>query len=200
VTDADLGRWEPYGVDTVRDLMAGAAMTWWLSGGEALDVFVGRRTRDHGDVDVSVRRADLDRLRSHLAGRLELRVAHGGKLRELGDGPLAETEHGLWARERRGGPWRLQFNLEPVVGDEWVYRRDARIRLPIDRLIRWRGDLPYVAPAVQLLWKAKDTRPDDQHDFDTVVPRLAADERRWLADAIALAHPTSPWAAALTRA
>jgi hypothetical protein len=57
--------------------------------------------------------------------------------------------------------------------------------------------LPYVAPAVQLLWKAKDTRPKDEHDFETVAPLLTADERGWLADAIARSHPESPWPARL---
>ena len=199
MTDGELGRWEPYDVESVHSLMGGAPLTWWLSGGEALDVFVGRRTREHGDVDVSVRRADLELLRTHLAGRLDLLVAHDGALHAL-DRPLVDTEHGVWARERPGDPWRVQFNLEPVEGDEWVYRRDPRVRLPIDRLIRRRGQLPYVSPAVQLLWKAKDTRPHDQLDFDAVVPLLAADERRWLADAVALAHPESPWAAELRRA
>jgi hypothetical protein len=80
--------------------MAGAPVTWWLSGGEALDVFIGRNTRAHGDIDVSVRRADVGGLLAHVDDR------------------------------------------------EWFYRRDARIHLPVDEVVRWRGDLPCVAPAV----------------------------------------------------
>jgi hypothetical protein len=67
----------------------------------------------------------------------------------------------------------------------------------LERLIWWREKLPYVNPAVQLLWKAKNTRPKDEQDFETVVPLLREDDRRWLAAAIALSHPQSPWAARL---
>jgi len=68
------------------------------------------------------------------------------------------------------------------------------VRVPLEHVIRRRdAGLPYVAPAVQLLWKAKDTRPKDTEDFDLIAPLLDAHERRWLADAISLCHPESAW-------
>ena len=86
-----------------------------------------------------------------------------------------------------------------VDGNEWIYRRDPRARLPLARVVRRRDDgLPYVDPAVQLLWKAKDPRPQDELDFATVTPLLSRDERRWLAGAIGLAHPESPWVTRLS--
>ena len=104
----------------------------------------------------------------------------------------------MWARETSAGPWRLQVNLEPIEDDEWVYRRDPSVRLATEHLIRHRDDgLPYVAPTVQLLWKAKGTRPQDEQDFATVVPLLDAAERAWLAETIACCHPESTWPARL---
>ena len=197
-TDDDLGVWEPFRVTDVQELMAGADILWWLSGGEALDVFLGRSSRPHADIDISLRRSDLRPFREHVFARLDLKIAHDGRLRVLSDGALDDDVHGLWARETEHGPWRLQINLEPVDGGEWVYRREPRIRLPIERVVRRRGSLPYVDPAVQLLWKAKDTRAKDEQDFTAVVPQLTAEQRRWLAGAIALSHPASPWAARLT--
>jgi Aminoglycoside-2''-adenylyltransferase len=192
----DLGVWEPFAVATVLQLMQGAEVAWWLSGGEALDAFVGRKTRPHGDIDISLRRSDLARFREHIGSRLELQIAHDGALSPLTDAPPAEV-HGLWARDERNGPWRLQINLEPVENGEWIYRREPRVRLPLERVVRRRGALPYVSPAVQLLWKAKDTRAQDEHDFDTIAPLLNGEERRWLADAITRCHPQSAWPARL---
>jgi hypothetical protein len=195
---ADLGAWDPFTVTTVTELMAGCEVMWWLSGGEAIDVFVGRATRTHADVDISLRRADLPAFQCFVAGRLELQVARGGRLHDLPDGPTGDDVHGLWAREMASGPWRLQVNLEPVDGDEWIYRRDPSIRLPVDHVIRRRDDgLPYVAPAVQLLWKAKDTRPKDEQDFETLLPLLDRHERAWLGATIARGHPESVWPARL---
>jgi len=56
----DLGPWEPYPVHRVVDVMCEVTDDWWLSGGEALDRFVGRHTRAHGDVDVSIPTAHLE--------------------------------------------------------------------------------------------------------------------------------------------
>jgi hypothetical protein len=186
-------------VASVLALMAGTDVMWWLSGGEALDVFVGRSTRAHADIDISLRRSDLPDFRAFTSSHLTLKIAHDGQLHELTDLPIADAVNGLWARESAGGPWRLQVNLEPVDNDEWCYRRNPRVRLPVETLIRRRDadGLPYVAPAVQLLWKAKDTRPKDERDFETVAPLLTTDERRWLTDAIARSHPESAWPARL---
>jgi hypothetical protein len=189
-----LGSWEPFDVAAVEALLSGTDVLWWLSGGEALDVFLGRSTRAHGDIDVSVRRSDWPSLRQYLLGRLEVKIAHKGVLSDVTDDPLHDEIHGFWTRDLRGGPWRLQINLEPVDGRNWVYRRDARITRPVDQVVLWRGTLPYVNPAVQLLFKAVDTRPQDEQDLAAVLPSLSDEERQWLAEAIRLSCPASPWA------
>lgn len=192
-----LGQWDPFDVATVERLLAGADLVWWLSGGVALDVFLQHATRVHGDIDVSIRRSDWLSWRRVFEGRLDIRTARDGVLSELDDQALDAGVHGLWAREVRGGSWRLQLNLEPVEGTSWIYRRDPRIRRPLDEVVWWRGSLPYVNPAVQLLWKARDATAKDQMDFTAVCPSLPQREQQWLADAIALTCPTSEWIAKL---
>jgi len=44
----------PDAVAYVRDLLAGFGATWFLCGGWAADAWLGRQTRDHFDVDISV--------------------------------------------------------------------------------------------------------------------------------------------------
>ena len=198
-TDA-LGMWEPFAVAAVEALLADTDVLWWLSGGEALDVFLRRATRPHHDVDVSARRSDWPVLLAYLAERVQVKSARGGVLSDVTDGPLADEIHGFWARETDGGPWRLQINLEPVEGTEWVYRRDDRIRRPVDQVVWWQGTLPYVNPAVQLLFKAKDPRPHDDQDLAAVLPMLPDGERQWLANAIRLTCPGSAWAAIVSDA
>jgi hypothetical protein len=193
VSADSLRPWEPFDVATVETLFSRADVLWWLSGGEALDVFLQRLTRDHGDVDVSVRRSDWPALRRFLEGTLDVKVARRGVLSDVNDRPLDDDVHGFWARDASGGPWRLQINLEPVNGSHWVYRRDPRITRPVEEVVWWRGTLPYVNPAVQLLWKARHTTVKDEQDFEAVVPSLPIEERRWLADAVALSCPNSAW-------
>jgi hypothetical protein len=188
----DLGTWEPYGVERVAEVMDRLGARWWLSGGEALDRFVGRPTRPHGDLDVSIPTVDAAAVAERLAVDFEVRIASGGRLYRPGE--PAPTTHNLWVRARTGGPWRWQVNAEPVDDTTWRYRRDPRVQRARDRAILDIGGLACVAPAVQLLWKAASPRERDEADRAVVFPLLPAGEREWLRGAIALAHPDSPWA------
>jgi hypothetical protein len=53
--------------------------------------------------------------------------------------------------------------------------------------------LPYLAPEIVLLFKAKHLGPRDRMDFDHALPALSADARRWLRDAIEKTHPGREW-------
>lgn len=86
---------------------------------------------------------------------------------------------------------------EPHDGDVWICRRDARIRRRYADLIRHDPNgLPFLAPEVALLFKAKATRDKDHGDFAGTLPLLDASQRQWLVDALALVHPDHPWRAA----
>ena len=189
----DLGPWQPYAVERVVAVMDGVTDDWWLSGGEALDRFVGRRTREHGDVDVSIPTALVDTVTERLAERFDVRIASQGRLHPLADAAAVGAIHNLWVREHGGGPWRFQVNLEPCDGTTWTYRRDERVTRPRREAIVTLGGVPCTAPAVQLLWKAETPAARDELDLAAVAPLLPQDERVWLEGAIALAHPASPW-------
>lgn len=94
----------------------------------------------------------------------------------------------------------LQVNLNDSEGDRWVYRRDRRVGRPLGEVVlRTREGLPYLAPEVQLLFKAKDPRPMDEWDLEAVLPILSRERRSWLDLAISKAHPDHPWLLRLRR-
>jgi hypothetical protein len=182
-------------VPEVVKLLSGAPGRWWLSGGHAIDEFLGYSSREHGDIDVTVAREDWPTLHTALSSVLDVWVARRGLLYSTRTTAVTAEDNHLWARWAEGGPWRLQLNLENISAGEWAYRRDKRITRSIAKASWWSGQMTCIAPAVQLLWKAADASPKDEHDYRLVVPRLARAERAWLGDAIRLAHPSSPWAA-----
>ena len=53
---------------TILRLMNDFPAPWCVTGGWAIDLFVGRQTRAHGIVEVAIFRDDQDRLRQHLPG------------------------------------------------------------------------------------------------------------------------------------
>jgi hypothetical protein len=76
----------------------------------------------------------------------------------------------------------------------WVCRRDRRIRASYSRVIEWTdGGIPYCAPEIALLFKAKEPQPKDEGDFEALLPHLAPPRREWLAGSLETAHPGHPW-------
>lgn len=78
-------------------------------------------------------------------------------------------------------------------------RRTGR-GVPITTLGRVTANgIPYLAPDVQLFYKAKNPRPKDETDLAAVLPTLTDDRRQWLADAITRTYGRHPWPDRLRR-
>ncbi|HXY71683.1 MAG TPA: hypothetical protein VEM41_04000, partial [Actinomycetota bacterium] len=74
------GRWEPIALDGLARLFRQVDAPWWVAGGVALDLFVGRPTREHGDLDVEILRRDLSDFAGAIRG-WSLFQAKDGRLR-----------------------------------------------------------------------------------------------------------------------
>ena len=84
---------------------------------------------------------------------------------------------------------------------DWVSRRDPGIRRPIAGIGKTSTvGIPYLAPEMQLFYKAKTLRPKDETDFTAVLPSLTQAQRQWLSDAIAHPHGDHPWRDRLSQA
>jgi hypothetical protein len=195
----DLGPWEPLTPAAVCARFAGSGVRWWIAGGWSLDLLVGRQTRRHADIDVIVLRPDAAAVRAHFA-EWDLLVADPpgtGTLRPWRlDEELAPDLHDVWCRRTPDQPWRFQIMVDDAEGEEWVYRRHARVRRPVTTL--WgrasSADMPVLAPEVQLLYKSQGRREKDEVDFARVLPLLTEEEMRWLRQALDTVGPGHPWA------
>ena len=102
-----------------------------------------------------------------------------------------------WGRDA-SGVFRLDVFRDPHDGDTWICRRDARLTRPYSALIRKSPHgIPYMAPEVVLLFKAKHDRDKDRADLGVCFPLMSAVEREWLAAAIEMVYPGHPWLATL---
>jgi hypothetical protein len=188
-----LGPWDPLPLSTVVALFAPARFPWWVAGGHALDLFVGHRTRAHGDIDVSVLRRDAPLLRRVLAG-WDLHGAHAGVLAPWTTADMAPPIDSIWCRTLPERAWCLQVMLDEGTRAEWVCPRHHEIRLALsDALARSPAGIPYLRPEVQLLLKAKDTRPKDDADFAAVFPLLGRPEAQWLTGTLGRLYPEHRW-------
>jgi aminoglycoside-2''-adenylyltransferase len=181
----------------MAEVLKAADCPWWIAGGYAIELAIGHELRPHGDLDVLVLRRDQARAQECLAG-WDLHVADPpgtGQLRAWGVGEvLQEPLHDIWCRRTPEAPWSVQLMLDEAEGEDWVSRRDPRVRLPIARLGRVAvNGIPYLTPEVQLFYKAKQTREKDEVDFEAVYPLLDQDQRAWLLAALNTTAPEHPW-------
>ena len=53
-----LGRWQPWRPHELATFFAFLRVQWWIAGGWAIDLFLGRQTQNHEDIDVQLLRPD----------------------------------------------------------------------------------------------------------------------------------------------
>ena len=88
----------------------------------------------------------------------------------------------------------FQVMLAESSDGEWIFRRNANVRMPISRMgFHPLWGLPYLAPEIVLLFKAKHLEARDRVDFDHAIPELSVEARQWLRDAIEKTHPGHEW-------
>ena len=163
---------------------------WCVTGGWAIDLFLGRRTREHHDIEVAVGPRGFEAARSALEGH-ELFVVGDGLAWPLSERMLAR-HYQTWVRDPGTDTWRLDLFREPWEGDTWVFRH--RIRLPLPRVTaRTPEGIPYVRPEIVLLFKAKAPSTKDEADLTVTLPRLDRPARAWLERALQLVHPGHRW-------
>jgi hypothetical protein len=196
----------PEPVARIAGVMANFDRPWSLCGGWAVDAWLGRVTRDHGDIDISVFGEDQRALSDHL--RDWQLLAHDADLPE-GDGSwwdgrrvLALPAH-IHARPDEGGDipgdgiarpehgFDLDIQIDARDRGEWILSREPLITVPLESAVApspW--GVPAAVPEVLLLFKARDLRRRDHRDFQALLPRLTTAQTAWLFDAIGrLPHP-----------
>jgi Aminoglycoside-2''-adenylyltransferase len=184
----------------IAHLLAGVATRWCVAAGWAVDLFRGKQTREHGDIEIAIPAAGFPEVRSRFPGCAFDAVGSGRIWENAGPDVLAAV-HQTWIRDPATGNYLLDVFGEPHDGDTWICRRDQTIRLPYGEIIHHTHDgIPYLTPELVLLFKAKHARRKDQADFDGTVPHLSAAQRETLAELLNRVHPDHHWLAALSAA
>jgi hypothetical protein len=188
-----LEAWAPWRPEEIARRLAGTRAHWYVIGGFAIDLFLGRETREHEDAEIAVPRAEFPLVREALADCAFHTV--GGEVRRLAPGEAPPPErHQNWALDPVANEWRVDVMLEPGDADTWVFRRVPSLRAPRAAMIATTAEgIPFLRPQGVLLYKAKQTRPKDEVDFAAVLPALDATARAWLREALSRVHPGHAW-------
>src|SRR4051812_12031153 len=173
-------------------VMVGFERPWCIAGGWAIDLAVGRATREHQDVEIAIFREDQHRLRDYL-NDWDWSVAVNHQLVPWSDADTINPPlHELHATSAHGV--KLEFLLNERDAIDWIYRRNRSIRRSIEKAIRrGREGIPVLASEIVLLYKSKNTRPADELDFRVTSEMLDEESRAWLIEALATTSPGHAW-------
>ena len=171
--------------------------SWHICGGWALDVFLGRVTRVHHDVDVEVSRTDQLALQQYMTERSwKLLTPFDERLQPWPMHMRLEMPRHQAHAHHQGA--FIDFLLADLDGGIWRYCREPSIIRDISRIgLRSSEGIPILAPELVLLYKSKTSsgkvRSKDMADFEKVYLSMETERRAWLRWALLATDPSQPW-------
>lgn len=191
VAEPDLGPWSPFGLDALIQRFSSAQFHWWISGGHALELHLGRSWREHDDIDVRIVPDEVHLLRDLLSD-WDLHIAASGRLTPWHGEPLDAERHqnNIWCRLTPAEPWALDVLISDGSATGWIYRRDPSVRVPWEQaIVHTTSGVPYLAPELQLLFKSQSPRAKDDLDAREVALDLEDERRARLSRFLSAEHP-----------
>ena len=168
-------------IEEVGHILKKANRPFWLAGGYSLDLLLGKKTREHEDLDFVVRRSDQLFFQEVLAG-WDLQAADPPGTATLFPWIIGHyyelPVHNIWCRKNESSHWELELLFSEFEGDEWVYRRNKTIRGPMNSY-EWEAEngMKVLAPEIQLLYKSRSKRPKDFQDLQNCLPVLKTEQK-----------------------
>ena len=167
---------------------------WCLAGGWALDLFLGRVTRDHADVELAIFRDDQAHLHRHLRGWAFEQVVDGRLVPWSPKVRLDLPVHEIHARRPDHRDFSIEFLLNERKADRWVYRRDPRVTRAITSTVLTSDvGCPILCPEIVLLYKSKSPRSKDEADFRAARGSLDTEQRTWLSRSLETVYGDHDW-------
>jgi len=163
---------------TLFSYLSNANIDWAICGGDAIDMFVGHKTRDHKDIDIAVFWDQRDRLLTYLLqGEWRIFEPENGLLREVTciDDDFKRSDN-LWCISKRTTAYEItskynnffhittsrkhqdsldfmEFLFNKRVDNQFVYKRNSNIKHD-NAILHDNSGIPYLAPELVLLYKS----------------------------------------------
>jgi hypothetical protein len=178
----------------IASLMRDFKPDWFIAGGWAIDLFLGKQTRPHEDIEIAIFRKDQLNLQNYLKD-WNLKKIVASELSEWKKDDFLELPvHEIQCFKENNEPQLLEVLLNETNGKDWILRRDKRITKPISKLfLTANSGIKFLRPEIVLLYKSKNPREKDEDDFIAVKDFLDFEGKEWLKNALSVCYSEHHW-------
>lgn len=205
-------------ITEANELLKIGGFEYAFCGGYAIELFLNRTIRKHGDVDVSAYWQDRDKIILYMQSlgwevyemcgdgiahhitnvNIQLKTKRnifcfiaGCRLVKLS--PQGQTDM-YYLDFDHSGQTKLNF-IEFLFNNcndkSFKYARNENITLPIAKAILTQNGIPYLAPELILLYKSTDTECEGyQLDYDFASDIMSTEQKNWLQAALKEMNPS----------
>jgi hypothetical protein len=175
----------------LNEMMQNFKKPWAIAGGWSIDLFLGKVTRDHNDIEIVIFRSDQLAVREYLIDWNFRKVQNGIVTPWKGDELLVPPIHETYAEKEIK---KIEILLNESDAEHWVYRRDTRIqRELIKTFLTTNSGIPFLSPEIALLYKSKNPRLKDEIDFRNIYEYISIEQKQWLQHSLKLLYAKHPW-------
>jgi hypothetical protein len=180
--------------EMVRSLMREFEADWFIAGGWAIDLFLGKETRPHDDIEIAIFRKDQIALREYLDD-WKLQVAENGNLSPWKKGEFLEPPvHAIHCFGENPKLPFLEVLLNESDADVWQFRRHRQITKPLSAMfLTNKAGIKFLCPEIVLLYKSKNPRAKDEQDFRAIIGKVGRESKKWLKDALLICYLQHHW-------
>ena len=200
-----------------NNLLKDGGFDYAFCGGYAIELFIGKAVRKHGDIDISAYWDERDKiiLNMQSLGWRVYELCGGGKVHYITDvanqikakrnifcmtsdceivslTPIDEPDMFIVDFDPKGQDKLtfIEFLFNNKDNDCFLYARNHDISLPLSQAILTRNGVKYLAPEMVLLYKSTDTeREGYQLDYDMAMQAMSVKQKNWFAFALEAMNP-----------
>jgi hypothetical protein len=181
----------------VYQIMQSFNKPWAIAGGWSIDLFLGKVTREHDDIEIAIYRNDQSAIQAYLDGWNFTKVHNRKVLPWERNEFLALPIHETYAEKANE---KIEILMNEVDRGYWLYRRDTRVKREIDKaFLTTNSGIPYLSPEIALLYKSKYPRPKDEFDFRNIYHYMSMEQKQWLQESLKLIYTEHSWIDMLNR-
>lgn len=117
-----------YSPSDAARLLRGIEASWWVAGGWAIDLWLGKQTREHLDLDLAILRSE-QRIFWDRLSTWDLNLGTAPDVTEPWSAldVVPEPLHAVWCRPTPSDPWAFEMLLNESEGDSWLFRREITL-------------------------------------------------------------------------